>query len=48
VSTFEEEGKTIKNQIEKKAAEYGKFLDKEAEVSFKVSGIINIGSVSLK
>jgi hypothetical protein len=39
VNTFKEQGKTIKNQIEKKAAEYGRFLDKETDVTFKVSEV---------
>lgn len=39
VNTFQEQGKTIKKQIEKKAAEYGKFLDKETNVIFKVSEV---------
>jgi hypothetical protein len=39
VNTFQEQGKTIKKQIEKKAAEYGKFLDKETDVTFKVSEV---------
>lgn len=40
VNTFGEQGKTIKRQIEKKAKEYGKFLDKETTVTFKVSEVI--------
>jgi hypothetical protein len=39
INTFQEQGKTIKNQIAKKAAEYGKFLDKETDVIFKVSEV---------
>jgi hypothetical protein len=39
VNTFQEQGKTIKAQIGKKAEEYGKFLDKETEVKFKISEV---------